>query len=227
METQLVRLDAPYNLICDSLGNFALHIATLIVVEKQPNVNSAGVDLGERTVARSYPVVTSEGSLDGQVWMNTELKDCMAVARQNQDVSPFTLKRVMDFCYQNAPKYRTDFLPSLLAVEALRNGIKFNLPTDQRGRVVADYEVRLVFDDGGNDGACMVYSSRDSDFYFFGGFRTAVPSDEDECISSLAEMRNSYLMSLRRMGLRSIRFTTEDKAYQNFVDKLNRYRVDE
>ena len=227
METQLVRLDAPYNLICDSLGNFALHIATLIVVEKQPLVNSAGVDLGERTVARSYPVVNKGGSLDGQVWMNTELKDCMAVARENQNVSLFTLKQVMEFCYQNAPRYRFEFLPHLLAVEASRYGIKFKLLTDKVGRAVADYMVRLVFDEGGNDGACMVYSSRDSDFYFFGGFRTADPSDEDECISSLAALRDSYLMSLRSAGLRSIRFTTEDKAYQNFVDKLNRYGVDE
>ncbi len=34
METQIVRLDAPYNLICSNAGKMALPIATLIVIRE-------------------------------------------------------------------------------------------------------------------------------------------------------------------------------------------------
>ena len=56
-QTQLVRLDKPYNIILGKNGKFALHIATLIVIDDEKRTYNNNVDKEIVTVARCYPVV--------------------------------------------------------------------------------------------------------------------------------------------------------------------------
>ena len=58
MNTQLVRLDSPYNIICSSSGKFALHIATLIVVKEKIRGVVEGASMRDTLSVASYPVVS-------------------------------------------------------------------------------------------------------------------------------------------------------------------------
>lgn len=228
METQLVRLDKPYNIICSPQGRFALHIATLIVVEEQNVKNSNGADLGKNVVVRSHPIVSENRNLEGEAWTQFTLKDCMVVCREGDtDVLLSQLKRLMEFCEKKGAMF-IDSLP----LSFLIYDIKFYLPSDENGHIISDYEVCLEFDDGGNEGTCMVYSSKDSVFYFFAAFITHgalsnIGIDEDGAIRKLRRLCDGYIMALYVSGLRSITFTTKDKKYQGFVDKLNSKKTDE
>ena len=84
MDTQLVRLDAPYNIICGTDGSFALHIATLIVTKERIEGIPDGVPMRDTLSVATYPVVSKKNSADGQVWMNSELKDCYVVCEQGR-----------------------------------------------------------------------------------------------------------------------------------------------
>lgn len=95
MDTQIVRHDAPYNIICGNNGDFALHIATLIVVKERMESRKKGSIMSEALSVSSYPVVCGSYDMDGQVWMKTEQKDCLVICRQNESVSLYTLKKVM------------------------------------------------------------------------------------------------------------------------------------
>ena len=77
METQLLRLNPPYNIIC-SKGRFAKHIATLIVSDMKGSSDSFQWALN----SQSYPVVDyGVGSAEGDVWNDTEVKDCKVVLK--------------------------------------------------------------------------------------------------------------------------------------------------
>ena len=68
METQLVRLDKPYNIICGPDIKFGLHLATLIVVNEKPVKDAETGDVVDTyPVAKSYPVVGVEYGIDGEV----------------------------------------------------------------------------------------------------------------------------------------------------------------
>lgn len=230
METQLVRLDKPYNIICDPQGNFSLHIATLIVVEEQETENAipGKVKKVKKTVAKSYPVVTRSGCPGGEPWMTAELKDCTVLCPENtKEITLYTLKNVMEFCAKRSALF-LDMIPMLLSLELLKHHIKLSLPRGENNLPISDYEVSLEFDESNTEngkwGACVAYSSKDSAFYFSASFVTNGPtrlSPEDRAIDKLNRLRNTYLSVLRREGLRSITFTTKDEKHQDFVDKLN------
>ena len=70
METQLVRLDKPYNIICNPDGKFGLHIATLIAVKEKPVKDAeTGNVVDTFPVAQCYPVVGGGYGIDGEAWM--------------------------------------------------------------------------------------------------------------------------------------------------------------
>ena len=92
MDTQIVRHDAPYNIICGNNGIFALHVATLIVIKERLKNGKRGTETTDAISVSSYPVVAGSYDMDGQVWMKTEQKDCLVICRQNESVSLYTLK---------------------------------------------------------------------------------------------------------------------------------------
>lgn len=225
METQLLKLDPPYNIICDKWGRFALHIATLIVTTQGENLSDIEV--------RSYPVVGHGGfSLDGNVLTNSELKDCIFVCNTGQDVSLFTLKRIMEECAKkDLPRFQL-MIPMSFHIAMMSNNVKLCLPKDDKGDIITDYEVPLVFEEHNESNRCVVYASEDSRFYFYNYFSMITENVQDDSsnlqiILEMAEQRDDYINIFYVEGVRKITFTTRDKKYKWFVDQLNNCNLDE
>ena len=235
METQLVRLDAPYNIICGTNGEFALHIATLIMMREDKE--------GALSVA-SHPIVSVNGELggcfvgsgkgnaDGQVWMHTRLEDCYVVCPQNyQTVSISELKAVMKYYA------KLDMLDMPLRIATsfswamTKYGCKIILPMDDNNQPMADIAVCLEFEDTNGGQSCMVSADDKSPFYFYEYFDNEPPFSQYvptnlQAVKYMAELRDTYLRIFRFDGLRSIKFTTRNKDYQWFVDELNATKID-
>lgn len=233
MDTQLVRLDKPYHIICGKNYRFALHIATLIVVKDKIEGVVEGVPMRDTLAVSSYPVVGGSYDMDGQVWMDTELKDCLVICRENDNVSHYMLKKVMDYYGKRNIPCKERILSSF-TMALLEYNVKLLLPTDEDDKTIADYEVCLEFETGENGINCMVYSSQESDFYFYEYFADDDADHSSEglinkptAIKRMARLRDNYLHILQYDGLRSITFSTKDKRFRDFTDKLNRYIVDE
>lgn len=233
METQLVRLDKPYNIIFGKNGRSALHIATLIVIEEEEVKDPETGDVVKTIpVASSFPVVGGKYSIDGEVWMDSKLKDCLLICREGENVGLFALKKSMEY-YSKIRSF--DYLlivPGSLSMALLTYGSKFKLPTDESKNTISDYEVCLEFSENNNGKSCIVYADKESDFYFYDYFdKEPVPSSKlahinSKSIKYLAELRDSYVRAFHYEGLNSITFTTKDRNYQWFVDKLNSEKVD-
>ena len=233
METQLVRLDKPYNIICNPNCKFGLHIATLIVVNEKPLKDAeTGEVVDTYPVAKSYPVVSGRYDIEGEVWMNSELKDCLQICREGEKIGLYKLKSLMEFSSKS--HHFIDYLliiPGALSIELLTNGSKLELPTDDLNHIINDYEVRLEFTEENNGKSAMVYAAKDSEFYFYDYFDNEPPfvqgmHTNSEAIKYLAELRDSYVRAFHFEGIHSITFSTLDKEYQWFVDELNNTKLD-
>ena len=234
MNTQLVRLNKPYHIICGSNYKFSLHIATLIVIKNKIDEIVEDNPMRDTLAVCSYPVVGGSYDMDGQVWMDTELKNCMVICRENESVSLYTLKKVMEYYGKRGKIRYPQRILSSFTMALLEHNVKLFLPTDDNNKTIADYEVCLEFETGEHGIRCMAYSSKESAFYFYEYF-----ADDDAdysnvglinrptAIKRMAELRESYLQILGHDGLRNITFTTKDKRFKDFTDELNRYKVDE
>ena len=229
METQLVRLDKPYNIICGSEGRFGLHIATLIVVKEVQSKDEDGLPQIV-TEACTYPVVAGGYGMDGEVWMKSELKNCLAICREGEPVGLYTLIKVVEFYSKDRGDSFLLSLPGRLDLALQIYGSKFVLPQDSNKRTISDYEVCLEFTENNDGRSCMVYATKESDFYFYDYFDNEPPFSYEhtnlESIDFLAKLRDSYISAFHFEGIRSITFTTKDAKYQWFVDKLNSKKPD-
>ncbi len=226
METQIVRLDAPYNLLCNKSGSFALHIATLIVIMETETRDVMGVS-SKRAEVNSFPVVQEKYKPGGKTWEKYDLNDCLVVCSEGETVSLQHIKRVFDFCH-NRGLYEINKLPRALYIALKNAGCTITLPTDKDGNVISDYVVNLRFsyDD---EGYCIIMNDADSKFFFYGSYSIEPGFDddgnefdyEDFAIEKLAELRHLYLLMLGAKGLKSIVFTTKDDKHLQFVEKLN------
>lgn len=231
METQLVRLDKPYNVICSKRGNFALHIGTLVVTKEKKKGVPVGIPLHETFAIGCYPVVGGNCRLDGDVWLSSELKDCLLVCREGESVSLYTLKKVMEFCAKHDVHFNSERTPIMFDVAMMQYGVTIQLNRDENNKTISEYEVSLEFEENENDDTCMVYSSNDSDFYFYEVFVNEPlyargVQTKNDAIRYLAELRDNYLRILHYEGLRSITFTTKTEQYQWFIDELNAFKED-
>ena len=235
METQLVRLDKPYNIICGKDGKFGLHIATMIVVKE---VHCTDGDTGQPRaetypVAHSYPVVGGGVGIDGEVWMDSELKDCLVICRQGRSAGLSTLKEVMKYCNKEEKPDALLRVPAKLnlALMEYNSHFSFELPKDEDQCAIRDYEVRLEFSEVNEGSSCMVYAAKESEFYFYDFFDNEAPftplvHTNTESIAYLAKLRDAYVWTLYLGGLQRIKFTTKDTNYQWFVDQLNSKKPD-
>lgn len=227
MDTQLVRLDAPYNIICRKDGTFALHIATLIVVKERLAGVPEGVKMSDTLSVGTYPIVKNDHKMDGEVWLDSELDKCLVVARQGGSASLRDLAKVMAFLDKEGHFFHSLMIsvPLLFDMNMIFNKVDFHLPSDMGGKKIVDYNVPLVFEEGNNGYTCMVYSSKDSYFYFSDFFATEPPFNNvhsnSDSIKKIKKLRDNYMFVLKQYGLHRITFTTNDKKYQWFVDELN------
>lgn len=226
MDTQIIRHDKPYNVICGNNGKIALHIATLMVITEEKRWNEKGelVGIGPRT--RCYPVVGGTYKMDGEVWMSDEQKDCFVICREKDYVSLYTLKRLMEFCAKTNVTFFTSKMPHFFSSAMIDFDCKIVLPKIDNGKTQSDYEVCLVFEEGNDGETCMVYSDKDSDLYFnefFTNNPELIPElpTNLESVRHIAELRDNYLRVFHYEGMRNIYFITNNKKYQWFVDKLN------
>ena len=232
MDTQLVRLDGPYNIICGNNGHFALHIATLIVVKEKKQEVTVVEKVADTISVACYPIVADNLKIDGQVWMHTELNDCLVIGRQGEELTLYSLKKTMEYCAKhNIFKY-FERIPSEFCWAMMDYNCKILLDTDDNKYIIKDYEVELKFEEDNGGNSCMAYSSSDSRFYFYEYFDNEPPFNEFvptnmEAIDYFAKLRDNYLRILQYEGLRSITFTTTNEKYLWFVDRLNSTKTNE
>lgn len=232
MDTQLVRLDAPYNIICGTDGRFALHIATLIVVKEAGEAKSSEIPMSNNLSVATYPVVSEKHEARGQVWMNTELKDCYVVCEQGcKSLMLRDLKMIMEYCARNQVYHYRELIPMRFNFVMLQYGLEIDLPKDKKDKTISDYIVCLEFEENNNGKTCMAYAEGVSQFYFYEFFANDPDlfgelQTNNEAIKSMAELRDDYLRLFRAEGLRSITFTTKNNQYQWFVDELNNHKAD-
>ena len=231
METQLVRLDKPYNIICNSKGEFALHIATLMVITEEKISDRMGRRIGTRPVTRCYPVVGNSYKMDGEVWMDKEQEKCLTVCREGCNITTYTLKKVMEYCAKNNVFLYTKRIPYMLSSVLINSNCEIKLPQDNNGTTISDYEVCLIFEEGNQGRTCMVYADNDSVFYFYDYFANDPELFKDlptslQVVERFTDLRNSYIQILNVEGLNSIKFTTKHDDYKWFVDNLNSCKVD-
>lgn len=238
MDTQLVRLDPPYNVIFTTEKSFGLHIATLIVVDEE--TERIGRRVRKRLRTRSFPVAAPYGKLDGEAWTDTELKDCLLVCRQGETITLRTLKRFMQYCGRISP--RLMFFSLQMFLDTMRDyKINMNFTNPVSGKNLTSCEVELIFDEGAEgiedeEGVAEeiltgrtiidVRSTPSSPLYFSTYFFSEDElMDERNAIAHLNGLRLTYLRALKPFGLKSIKFTTKDKKYQSFVAELNKRRM--
>ena len=218
METQLVRLDAPYNLICGRNMKLGLHIATLLVITKGRQDKPKEV--------LSYPVVEGGDKPGGEVWTDCELGGCEVICRQNDGINWIFVKAIMRHFYEQGEIHLERAIWSLNSFLMASNMHVDPFP--------ADSEVELEFEENDNN-ICMVYSTPRSHLFFFSAFINvddnemndkSLSRDADDAISHLVQMRDAYLMAFRYWGLYSIHFSTKDEKYREFVDRLNAPKKD-
>lgn len=224
METQLIRLDAPYKVICNPRGEFGLQIGTLIVVDEEEETDSDG-NTEKYKVARSYPVIDHEYGAGGNVWMAWEVDECKYVCRQGE--KSFTLRDVdqmMHYFYEKGV-INLPGVPVRLGSALAQSGVKVNMPTDKSGKPIHDFEVELAFVE--ERGSIMIYSQPDSPFFFVGSYKKhdddlLTEYGKDDALQALAEMRDLYIAGFHADGVNSIKFTTADEEHESFVSLLNR-----
>ena len=220
METQLVRLDAPYNLICGVNRKLGLHIATLLVVTKDKQDKPKEV--------LCYPVVDGGGKPGGEVWTDCVLDDCEVICRQDMGINWIYVKAIMRHFYEQGDIHLERVIWSLKSLLMSSNMTIDAFPPD--------IEVELEFEENDNN-ICMIYSTPHSHLFFFSAFinvddngksdeSLTLSRDADDAIAHIALMRDTYIMAFRYWGLTSIHFTTKDKKYREFVDKLNAPKKD-
>lgn len=229
METQLIRHDKPYNVIFGSNGNFALHVATLLVITDEEQKDNKEKTIRRKFVTHSYPVVSSKYSLDGEPWMDVEQKDCLAVCREGDTVSLYSFKRVMEFSAKNEISFFKEFIPSTFFFYLRSFGCKFVLPYKNK-ETVKEYNVHLNFEESDNGNTCMVYADNSSDFYFCEYFAsdenvTNKIQTKESAIKQICKLRDKYIIYLN--DINSISFSTKNKNYQWFIDKLNTGKIGE
>lgn len=223
IQTQLIRLDAPYNVICaPRKSEFGLHIATLMVINEPQR--------GKAPEVHCYPVVAKKYEVQGEPWMKFELNDCIWLAEQNGSATLRGIKRVMEACH------RSGFVQMITVPYFINNALYiYNIDVEDRGKKSLEqiYTVELRFGEAGNEGEKIVYSTPQSDFFFYEVFTEKQLSSRPftmntkEVFSAIDEMRTAYIDLLYSYGLQSIRFVTKDKRYQEFVEELNKKVTDE
>lgn len=218
MDTQLVRLDAPYNLICNEHVEFGLHIATLIVVndEKKENVLEDGIDAEHRGVY-AYPVVTSMHELGGMPWMNSSLENCQVICEMMDHpiISLRTFRDLVEWIdvFNSTMEHEAIILKLASALNLY--GVKTYIPH-------SSYNVPIEFDI--EPGRSLIASSVGSPFYFIASYIYNEEEEEKDirrCMKGFNKCRSAYLAVFGKYGLKDITFSTQDKEYQHYVDELN------
>ena len=221
LQTHLLKLEPPYNLICNKEGQLAYHLATLI------NIDTDGL-----IPIRSFPIVERIGKLGGDVWEEHELETCFVVCKQDtKEISLFDIKRVMRYYYGWARYPSADFVWKL--TRSLYQN-KTKIDTSHLWELEDDCcpHVELIFEYDKECEICTIRTSAASSFFFLESIdlnpdsRARPGDDEETTMLKIARLRDAYCMAFGGKIFSNIIFSTSNEEYKDFVEKLNNLKTD-
>ena len=166
METEILKLDAPYEYIyCN--GSIGLHIATMIVYEASVNED------GEYELqTHSHPVVKYRNRPGGTVWNRAELTDCTVLCRE--DNKRISMEQFVNFANEARLLSKGNIDENNLAMQANEivgwkyaielNGIKIEWPAIRKddGNVIPQKVFETTVDIQQNpEGSKFKYTCKD------------------------------------------------------------------
>ena len=223
MNSKLLKLDAPYNVIYAG-GKVGRHIATLMVW------NDDEEDAGLITDSASYPVIDEgEEFPAGTLCDNAELHDCRVICPYSEKekcnaTNLYWVAKMIEYDFQQLEPAGAEYI--LERMKLL--GCKIAMPTEkdkETGEEVykIDFDVTLyimkvsgpVAND--NEGVFRVTSNRFDGFYF------EAEGTPEEIQNDLQYQRSAYLGAFID-EIYSISFHTTDLFDANWVEELNKRR---
>jgi hypothetical protein len=223
MNSKLIKLDAPYNVIYAG-GKVGRHIATLMVWNDDEEM------AGGITDTASYPVIDEgEEFPAGTLIDYAELHDCRVICpysekRKCNATNLYWVAKMIEYDFKQLEPVGAEYI--LERMKLL--GCQIAMPTEkdkETGEEVyqIDFDVTLyvmklsgpVGND--NEGVFRVTSNH------FGGFYFEAEGTPEEIQSELRYQRNVYLAAFND-EINSISFHTTDLFGDNWVEKLNKRR---
>ncbi len=215
MDTQILKLDKPYNYIyCN--GSIGLHIATLIVYEAKVNEN------GEYQLeTHSHPVVRYRNSPDGTVWNKAELSNCFILC--SEDKMRVSLKRFRTILWhQNASE--KERMPGTALCVPLKqqlgfHGITVSWPVDENGKEKTEFEELLTIRQN-NEGKyvyeCALITNYSDCFFFYNELDNLKALQID-----LVFARDMLYFAFNEHEF-NIKFVCEQRKYAKLISEVNK-----
>ena len=231
METQILKLDQPYEYIyCN--GSIGLHIATMIVYETKTNE-----DGDYELETHSHPVVKYYNRPGGTVWNRAELTDCTVLCRE--DNKRITMEQFYNFVSDTRHMDGdSDMAVMPISLEAPlsklkldQHGIEIEWPMvrDEDGNVAPQEEfyVALDFKRNADDELCD-YSCKDmgvadedaftgsAPLYFFARFNS-----KEELKSHLINGMSTYYRMFKGHEFHIFFLWPNDSEFADVLDEVN------
>ena len=212
METQLLTLNPPYNVICSPQGDAALQIATLMVIEKKK----------KKITCQNYPVVKYGGTMPtGVTWTECDVLDCILVENDKGKVYMAGIAHVVRQLYDCGDGSNDTIITLLSNLRYVLevNGIDVIAP--QPAQEEADgaevLEIKLEFQE--EDG--VVHVSSTDKYYVFNSSYVKGQGEENafDEINSLCLLYEILSGAIKREH--GVVFYTDNDDYRAFVDGLN------
>lgn len=223
MNSKLIKLDAPYNVIYAG-GKVGRHIATLMVWNDDEEM------AGGITDAASYPVIDEgEEFPAGTLIDYAELHDCRVICPYSEKegcpaTNLFWVAKMIEYDFQQLEPVGAEYI--LERMKLL--GCQIAMPTE-RDKETGEEVYQIDFDvtiyvmklsgpvGNDNEGVFRVTSNHFCGFYF------EAEGTPEEIQSELRYQRNVYLGAFND-EISSISFHTDDLFKDNWVEELNQRR---
>ena len=217
MNSKLMKLDAPYNVIYAG-GKVGRHIATLMVWSDDEDMAGGIMD------AASYPVIDEgEEFPAGTLIDYAELHDCRVLCPPD-GTNLYWVAKMIEYDFQQLEPVGAEYI--LERMKLL--GCKIAMPTE-KDKETGEEVYRINFDvtlyvmkvsgpvGNDNEGVFRVTSNRHNGFYF------EAEGTPKEIQSELEYQRNVYLGAFID-EINSISFHTTDLFNDNWVEDMNKRR---
>lgn len=220
MNTQLLKLDPPYNIICGR-NKIAKHVATLIVTninkEEAPSEDNPGYWLDMRTY--SYPVVEyGDGSPVGDVWYDVEVRECRVIAKAPRD--DVSHNRIWShwFCETLRFLYEGDEYGSTQTPITLYEQLKsLHVDVDMMGTSGYPKKVEVELEFNNYDEVSSVDSAVGSELFFTTAYATENEKQKQNKFNEILKWAGQYI----RIFNVQIIFTTKNEQYKEMLMEWN------
>ena len=233
METEILKLDAPYEYIyCN--GSIGLHIATMIVYEAGMNED------GEYELqTHSHPVVKYRNRPSGNVWNRAELTDCHVLCRE--DNKRISFEQFVNFANEARQLSKGHIDEDNLAMQANEivgwkwalklNGIEIEWPTIRKddGKVMPQKVFETGLDIRQNpEGSKFKYTCKDmgptDETSFRGGAwlpHNFVFNTKEDLKQILTEYQEMYYRNFDDHTFRIVYMWEEDSEFADILNEVN------